>query len=298
MNETEFLTKIDQLTIWKNGDVRAPNKPLMLLLALSQLHNFDKQQLLYEEADPLLTELLEEFGPPRKGYKTNDPFWRLEGDGIWETTAPPIIRPQSGGGNINKSDLIRHKVTGGFSHEVLHLFKHNPFLIHQTAQLILDRHFPTTYHDDILAALGLGLEETITSTRRRRKRDPAFREAVLSAYGYACAVCGFQVMLAKKHLALEAAHIKWHQAKGPDHVSNGLALCSLHHELLDRGAFTVNPYGLIEVSEKAEGNAGFDSWLGKFHHQPLEKPLDSVQEPAPEYLLWHRKQVFKGQPPG
>lgn len=296
MNEKAFYTKLDQLTIWKNGDTRAPNKPLLLLLALSQLDNLGKDSLLYEEADPLLIQLLEEFGPPRKGYKTVDPFWRLEGDGIWQTTTPDSIRPPSAGGNIKKSDLIKHQVSAGFSDEVLALFKDNPSLIDQTVQFILDRHFPATYHDEILEALGLG-EIEVTSTRSvKRKRDPAFREAVLSAYGYACAVCGFQVMMSRKPLALEAAHIKWHQAKGPDHVSNGLALCSLHHKLLDHGAFTVNRYGIIEVSEKAYGNAGFDSWLGRYHHESLQKPARTVQEPAPEYFHWHRKEVFKGQP--
>lgn len=296
MDEIEFLTKLDQLTIWKNGDIRAPNKPLLLLLALSQLENLGKASLLYEETDPLLIQLLEEFGPRRKGHKTVDPFWRLEGDGIWQTTTPDSIRPHSGGGNIKKSDLIKHQVRAGFSDEVLALFKSNPPLIHQTLHFILDRHFPATYHDEILDALGLEQAETSGSATTKRKRDPAFREAVLSAYGYACAVCGFQVMMSRKPLALEAAHIKWHQAKGPDHVSNGLALCSLHHKLLDHGAFTVNNYGIIEVSEKAYGNSGFDSWLGKYHHEPIQKPTRTAQEPAPEYFHWHRKQVFKGLP--
>jgi HNH endonuclease len=40
---------------------------------------------------------------------------------------------------------------------------------------------------------------------------------------------------------LEAAHIKWFQARGPDVVQNGLALCSLHHKIFDLGAFTVLP---------------------------------------------------------
>ncbi len=42
-------------------------------------------------------------------------------------------------------------------------------------------------------------------------------------------------------IGLEAAHIKWFPAHGPDVVPNGLALCSVHHKIFDLGAFTVLP---------------------------------------------------------
>ena len=42
--------------------------------------------------------------------------------------------------------------------------------------------------------------------------------------------------LDQETLGIEAAHIKWHQAGGPDTEDNGLALCTLHHKRFDRGA--------------------------------------------------------------
>lgn len=36
-------------------------------------------------------------------------------------------------------------------------------------------------------------------------------------------------------MGLEAAHVQWHSQNGSDDVSNGLALCSLHHTLFDLG---------------------------------------------------------------
>lgn len=41
-------------------------------------------------------------------------------------------------------------------------------------------------------------------------------------------------------VALEAAHMKLHQARGPDREVTGLALCSLHHKVNDRAAFTLS----------------------------------------------------------
>ena len=48
-------------------------------------------------------------------------------------------------------------------------------------------------------------------------------------YGYRCVICGFDLRLDNDPLAVDAAHIRWHQAHGPNIVSNGLALCALHH---------------------------------------------------------------------
>ncbi|HMF08568.1 MAG TPA: hypothetical protein VKJ00_05490, partial [Thermoanaerobaculia bacterium] len=91
------------------------------------------------------------------------------------------------------------------------------------ASRILERHFPESLHPDILNAVGLSLEESVT----RRKRDPAFRQRVPRAYDYRCAVCGFDVRLGSVSIALDAAHIRWHQAGGPETESNGLASCVL-----------------------------------------------------------------------
>jgi putative restriction endonuclease len=73
---------------------------------------------------------------------------------------------------------------------------------------------------------------------------------------YRCAVCGFDVRLGSVSIALDAAHIRWHQAGGPDLERNGLALCVLHHKTFDLGAFTVNQDGLLLVSDQAHGIEG------------------------------------------
>ncbi len=47
MNKTELLNKIEKLTIWKSGNIRAPHKPLLILYALGQLQAKQKQELPY-----------------------------------------------------------------------------------------------------------------------------------------------------------------------------------------------------------------------------------------------------------
>src|SRR5262245_29078361 len=69
-------------------------------------------------------------------------------------------------------------------------------------------------------------------------------------------LCGFDVKLGTVAIALDAAHIRWHQEGGPDAESNGLALCALHHKVFDLGAFTVAG-GVLVVSDQANGSTGF-----------------------------------------
>lgn len=101
--------------------------------------------------------------------------------------------------------------------------------------------------------------------------------------------------LGYRPVALEAAHIKWHQAGGPDVEVNGLALCSLHHKLFDRGAFTLSNDLEILVSDGAYGSVGFQEWLMRFHGQKLNFPQRQTYYPSENYTRWHVKEVFQGE---
>jgi len=127
--------------------------------------------------------------------------------------------------------------------------------------LILDEHFPLSLHVQLLASIGLDPDSL---TLKSGERDPQFRENVLRAYEFRCAVCGLHLRLGDSLVALEAAHIKWVQAGGPNDTRNGLALCTLHHQLFDRGAFTLSGDQRILVSKLLHGNESFDLLLRLF----------------------------------
>ena len=72
----KLLTKVREVSVWKKGDQRAPHKPLLILYALGQLlegHNEIRFKDYYEP----FRDLLQEFGPPRKAYHPDYPFWHL-----------------------------------------------------------------------------------------------------------------------------------------------------------------------------------------------------------------------------
>lgn len=93
---------------------------------------------------------------------------------------------------------------------------------------------------------------------------------------------------------LEAAHIHWHTAGGPDVEPNGLSLCALHHKLFDLGAFTVEPaeYRVVFSRHAISGGRGMTGVLAH-HGQPLLAPQGSAFRPAPQFLEWNRVNVFK-----
>ena len=122
---------------------------------------------------------------------------------------------------------------------------------------------------------------------------PEFRRAVLTAYERRCAICDFDVRLDDDLLGLDAAHIKWHAAGGPDRVPNGLALCKLHHHALDRGAIGLNPAAnlgfTLLVSQELSGTSEDFQRLVDAGGRPLRQPQDDSQLPNPAFVAWHRR---------
>jgi putative restriction endonuclease len=94
---------------------------------------------------------------------------------------------------------------------------------------------------------------------------------------------------------LDAAHIRWHQANGPDQETNGLALCVLHHKTFDLGAYTVNLDGVLLVSDQANGGEGFHETLLRHHGKTIRSLQQPEWKPEPVFLKWHVQQVFKGK---
>jgi putative restriction endonuclease len=117
---------------------------------------------------------------------------------------------------------------------------------------------------------------------------------VLRAYEYRCCVCGFDLRIGHMPAGLEAAHIQWHHVGGPDIEPNGLSLCALHHKLFDLGVFTVEPaeHRVIFSQHAISGGRGMEGEL-QFHGNPIHAPQHSDLRPAPEFLAWNTKNVFK-----
>ena len=93
---------------------------------------------------------------------------------------------------------------------------------------------------------------------------------------------------------LEAAHIQWHHMGGPDDEPNGLSLCALHHKLFDLGAFTIEPVShRIVFSQHVVAGVRGDAGELRHHGRPMLQPQHRDMNPAPIFLEWNRRNVFK-----
>ena len=288
----------NSLRVFTRGGARAPHKPLLVLWALGQWESGRRVQFTLSDVEEGLGPLLREFGPPRP-TEPRYPFIYLPSDGVWRLDVPKSSGGATEIGSLSRAFLKRSGTKGGFPPKVLSALEADPNLAGTIAGRILDAHFPPSLHGDILASVGLervGEAGPSLDDQPGRRRDPRFRELVLRTYERKCAVCGLDVSIGGVSVLLEASHIRWFQADGPDTESNGLALCPLHHKMFDFGCFTLTDEHRICVSDDVTGGPVFGEVLGRYDRQPIRPPQRSEHRPDSRHVGWHRKQVFKGRP--
>jgi putative restriction endonuclease len=297
----QILQEFARLKIFQRGEQRAIHKPLLVLFALGKLSKGESRLMDFAAVEGDFKRLLEEFGPSSAPSSRHYPFWHLATDaegGLWELQGPTDLLSRPRASTPNLTELRNNHVLGGFTPGVFQALCRNEGLRGELARLILQTNFPESLHTDLLAATGLTVNagsyagaELIEGMRRR---DPTFRARVLRAYEYRCCVCGFDLRIGSVSAGLEAAHIQWFQAEGPDTETNGLALCALHHKIFDLGAFTIEPTSFTLVfSQHAAMSEQTKLRLLSHHGAGMILPQSERYHPEPERLEWHGRWVFK-----
>ena len=295
MNRELLKNLFDQINVWKKGDQRAPHKPLLLLMALARVQRGEERLVVFDQVDDVLRKLLMDFGPSRRSYHPEYPFWRLQNDGdLWDIPERERCLDARGDakrtGDIPAGILRDCGARGGFTAEAHALLQGDPALVNRLAEQILVNHFEPSMHEDLLDAVGFPW------TPVPGRRDPEFRERIIRIYDHRCAVCGYDGKIGRTDLAIEAAHVKWHSAGGPDTDDNGLALCTLHHKVFDRGGIGIDEERRILVSQDVHGQTGTQELFFRHIGQPLRSPQSGQAPPAAVYIAWHRREVFREPP--
>jgi len=295
LTEPALLGAFDRIRVWQQGGKRAVHKPLLVLLSLGRLWRGEQPTMEYSAIEEPLQNLLEQFGPSSAAASRHYPFWHLRTDGLWILQGPKNILDRPPGATPTLTELRQEHVTGGFTPEVLEMLERERSLIPHLARRIVEAHFPDSLQQDVLDAVGIDTAEPSTTINTvRPRRDPSFRDRVLRAYEQRCCICGHDLRLGGLIVGLEAAHIKWFQAGGPDIEPNGLALCSLHHKLFDLGVFTVLAgEHTIVVSQHVTGGDDARARMLSYHGAGLIRPQSESYLPRPEFLAWHKVEVFK-----
>ncbi|WFB07694.1 HNH endonuclease [Streptomyces sp. LX-29] len=292
----DWAERIRNLRQWSQNGRRAPHKPLLMLYALARFQRDPDAALRFTEVEADLQRLLEDFGP---NHRTSPayPFHHLTSDGVWE------VRTHAGPGSPGTTlGLLRSSGAAGRLAPGLRTeLSRDPALLGRLAHLLLERHFPSSLRADIVDAVGLDLAAADSAwapappTAEARRRDAEMRRRVLVAYAYRCAFCGFDGALGRSPVGLEAAHVRWWAYAGPDEVSNGLCLCSLHHKLFDSGVLGLDGGHRIMVSQRfvARSETGRTQVLD-LGGRELIGPRPGSEPVAAAHIAWHTEQVFRG----
>jgi putative restriction endonuclease len=167
--------------------------------------------------------------------------------------------------------------------------------------MLVDAQFPRTVAPDVLIAVGLDPDQVFAigsdtnMDPERRRRSSSWPLAILEAWDRQCAFCGYDGQLGSSSVGLEAAHVRWFNLGGPDELNNGMALCSLHHKLFDRGALGLDEEHRILVSSVFSARTEAAKRIYDLQSRPL-RPRRGTALPAVEHVAWHGKEVFRGQP--
>jgi len=288
----KYLTSVQNLNVYRRGDRRAPHKPLLLLLAISRLRAGERK-VPFGRIEEGLTPLLEAYAPSVESrHQPELPYWHLRSDGLWGVEGAENLPLQKGG--FPKMPGLRRtagQLENGFADC---LSNDNSFLLSVIGSLLND-HFPSSLHGDILEAVGLALPqpdqvaENYIQNTARKPRDPKFSPRVLRAYEHRCAVSGFRAALGGRYLGCEAAHVQWHAYDGPDIVENGLALEPTIHKLFDAGAWTLNDDRKVLVSSELTGSDETIHRVRTLHGLELRPPLAGEPKISVEFIRWHRE---------
>jgi putative restriction endonuclease len=285
-----LIDRIDAINVYKKGANRAPHKPLYLLFLLASKQKGMPRMFAFSEVNHVLSEALRLFGQRSASVNPEYPFWRLQNDALSEVhpSSPFTYELRKSNNDPKKSSLIKNGAAGGLIKADFDLLTRCPALVSEACHRVLDNHFPTSIHEDLLNFFGIDLGSQLALPDQLNSYD--FRWAVLSEYGFRCAISGFQSGKAVKHAGIEAAELVWRNHGGSSAVSNAIAMSTLHRKLFHLGLFTIQDDYTVRLSPDL-GSAGS---VGLKSGESIMLPSSASLFPLPMALAWHRRWVFRG----
>ncbi len=286
-----FLSRLDQVLVYKKGGQRAPHKPLYLLLCIASLQQGLPRLRRFEEIAVVLGEALRRFAPRVSTVHPQYPFWRLQHDGLAVVEADGVLEQRASNDDPRVSSLRKQNARGGLVERDYELSLGDLELQSIAVHKLLDSHFPASIHDEILRFFDLVLSEPHS---RDLYTEGCFRRSVLDAYGNCCALTGYSLQVGEACLGLEATHICWPQIGGNDSVKNGVAMTTLHRKLFHLGMFAINENYVIEVSNQVREAHSSGLSLKALHEKKISLPREPADYPDVRNLKWHGRWVFRG----
>ena len=283
----DFENEIEKLKVNKVGNVISLHKPLLLLFTISEIVHGHKNEFVYDSIESNLSFLISKYGL-KNTLRTNPqyPFIYLaSSQHLWTCSRDKAELKYPGAASRNELLGSIGRLTPEF-YRFLQISQNAKHCI----QKILHQYWSDAYHEEILRDLGIyELDEPAILIKRDRSKR--FVEDVLDAYERKCAICQQSIRLADTLIGIDACHVKPIQHFGDDLVSNGIALCKIHHWALDRGAISFSDEMRLIVSKKLNGNMMFE-YFTIFEDVPIFVPRNKEYTLNTRNVDYHLKYIF------
>lgn len=287
-----YYEEVAKIKVNKVGSVISLHKPLLLLLSIADVINGHANYFPFKEIEQPLKELLAKYGLKNtKSYKPEYPFVYLgSSESLWICSLKrDEIRSPKSVTRAEASDASAHFESGFYQ------FLQNTDDAKNIVWQLLNAYWPEAYHEDILRDIGLegAIHQYTILEQQKQRRGRLFVEEVLDSYERQCAICKQSIRLGDSLIGIDACHIKPIQHFGADHITNGIALCKMHHWALDRGAISISDNLELLVSPKLNGSR-IDEYFYAFAETEVFTPRNTSNKPKLENLNYHRRYIFSG----
>jgi putative restriction endonuclease len=128
----------------------------------------------------------------------------------------------------------------------------------------------------------------------RRGRDARFRQVVVSAYDFTCALTGHRLITISAGSLVDAAHIRPVAHQGPCLIGNGVALCKNAHWAFDCGLWTFDSEYRVRVFHDSFQEKLLPEALGFLlrdaEGRRIHLPRRREHWPDAGFINWHNSQ--------
>lgn len=146
-------------------------------------------------------------------------------------------------------------------------------------------------YDRVDGDIGYGEGKNYVKEIQARVNQYIFRKIVLANYDCQCAISGVDIpeLLVASHIIPWAANKKTRL-----NPANGICLSSLYDKAFDCGLLTFTENLKITLSPRLKSNIQkeyYDRFFAPYDDEEIIAPQKYI--PNPEFLLWHRENVFQ-----
>lgn len=294
---TRSIGRLASLRVDRSTGDPAPHKPLLLLVFLDLFAEGE----VAGDTIALTPEISFRFSNywsivgtrRRQRPDVRMPFHHLKGDGL---VTPLMI-------DGRESPTKEVTVAVRLSEELLCIGR-DETLRRQAQLLLIRKHFQAdeqlglcemlSFSPSEVEQVGESLGRASEPEAVRRGRDARFRQVVVSAYNFTCALTGHRLITIGAGSLVDAAHIRPVAHHGPCLIGNGVALCKNAHWAFDCGLWTFDSEYRIRVSHDSFQENLLPEALGFLlrdaEGRRIHLPRRKEHWPDRSFIQWHNSQ--------